>query len=65
MPPKRRSKTTTENAKLGKQTNPATMSAIGDKAIVALTVGAKDSKDLNRLLPLNIIANQKSADEKD
>ena len=40
------------------------MAAIGDASLAELTAGLKDSNDPNRLLVLNIIANQKSSDEK-
>ena len=61
MPPKTRS---TTSATQGKQTTPVTMAAIGDTELAALAAGAKESNDPNRLLLLNILANQKSADEK-
>ena len=62
MPPKTNTASTSNDQ--GKQTDPATMAAIGDAALAELTAGLKDSNDPNRLLLLNIIANQKASDEK-
>ena len=64
MPPKTRSNTASTSKDKGKQADSATMAAIGDAELVELTAGLKDSNDPNRLLLLNIIANQKTVDEK-
>ena len=60
MPSKTRSTSTTE----GKQTDTVTMAALDDDAIAEMLASAKESKDPNRLLLLNILANQKLSDEK-
>ena len=62
MPPKTRSTKLTSPE--GKQATPDNMAALGDDVIPEMTAGAKDSDDPNRLLLLNIIANQKISDEK-
>ena len=64
MPPKTRSNTASTAQNEGKQTSLATMAAKGDDTIEKLIASSKDSTDPNRLLLLNIIANQKTADEK-
>ena len=61
---KRRSNTVSTPDNQVKQTDPAVMAAIGDAELADLTAGLKDCNYPNRLLLLNIIANQKNVDDK-